>query len=161
MENVFGQLMQSPNLLNCGVHLKASYEIIYRALLYRNGLKNREFDKEAFQNSDLERVTIVRGQGASEDLNFEGKLTNSCYAVTLNQYGCSVFFILPRAFASDPAARSAYPVIFSHFSDRRKKKYFNRIGRIARKGSRQDKRFSEYIYTACDSKIVSGSVASR
>lgn len=48
-----------------------------RKRLYRSKLKNREFDKEAPQNSDLERVTIAREQGASEDLNFEGQPTSS------------------------------------------------------------------------------------
>lgn len=42
---------------------------------YRNDLKNREFGKEAPQNSHLERANIVREQGASEDENFEGKPT--------------------------------------------------------------------------------------
>ena len=46
-------------------------------MLYRNKLKNREFDKEALQNFDLERATIALEQGASEDLNFEGKPTPS------------------------------------------------------------------------------------
>jgi hypothetical protein len=40
-------------------------------------LKNWEFDKKASQNSDLERATIVRAQGASEDENFEKKPTQS------------------------------------------------------------------------------------
>ena len=46
-------------------------------VLYRNNLKNREFDKEASQNSHLEQATIVRAQGASEDENFEKKPTPS------------------------------------------------------------------------------------
>ena len=46
-------------------------------ILYRNNLKNREFDKEASQNSHLERATIVRAQGANEDENFEKKPTPS------------------------------------------------------------------------------------
>jgi uncharacterized protein len=45
--------------------------------LYRNNLKNREFDKEASQNSHLERATIVRAQGSSEEDNFENKPTPS------------------------------------------------------------------------------------
>src|SRR5579862_8317258 len=45
--------------------------------LYRNNLKNREVDKEAFQNSHLERATIVRAQGTSEEENFEKKPTPS------------------------------------------------------------------------------------
>jgi len=46
-------------------------------LLYIACLKNWEFDKKASQNSDLERATIVRAQGASEDKNFEKKPTQS------------------------------------------------------------------------------------
>src|SRR5579862_5558247 len=45
--------------------------------LYTTCLKNWEFDKKASQNSDLERATIVRAQGASEDENFEKKPTQS------------------------------------------------------------------------------------
>src|SRR5271156_2123508 len=41
--------------------------------LYRNNLKNREFDKEASQNSHLEQATIVRATALSEDENFEKK----------------------------------------------------------------------------------------
>ena len=57
--------------------------------LYRNNLKNRDFDKEAPQNSCLERATIALGQGASEDKNFEGKPTQSktdssgCFGIQL------------------------------------------------------------------------------
>jgi len=40
-------------------------------------LKNRKFDKKAPHNSCLERATIVRAQGASEDKNYEEKLTLS------------------------------------------------------------------------------------
>ena len=56
-------------------------------MIYRNNLKNREFDKEAPQNSDLERATIAQEQGASEDLNFEAKPTmsktdsSSCFGI--------------------------------------------------------------------------------
>jgi hypothetical protein len=39
--------------------------------LYGNNLKNRNFDKEASQNFDLERKTIVHIQGMSEDQNVE------------------------------------------------------------------------------------------
>src|SRR5579862_1127721 len=46
-------------------------------LIYTTCLKNWEFDKKASQNSDLERATIVRAQGASEDENFEKKPTQS------------------------------------------------------------------------------------
>ena len=45
--------------------------------LYRNYLKNREFDKEAPQNSRPQRVTIAERQGASEEENSEEKLTQS------------------------------------------------------------------------------------
>jgi hypothetical protein len=46
-------------------------------LLYTTCLKNWEFDKKASQNSDLERATIVRAQGAREEENFEKKPTQS------------------------------------------------------------------------------------
>jgi predicted MFS family arabinose efflux permease len=45
--------------------------------VYPRNLKNREFDKQAPQNSRLERATIVRAQGVSEGENFEEKLTLS------------------------------------------------------------------------------------
>jgi len=45
--------------------------------IYTTCLKNWEFDKKASQNSYLERATIVRAQGASEDENFEKKPTQS------------------------------------------------------------------------------------
>jgi hypothetical protein len=57
--------------------------------IYRNNLKNREFGKEASQNSHLERATIVRAQGASEDENFEKKRAPSktdssgCFGIAL------------------------------------------------------------------------------
>jgi aspartate kinase len=44
---------------------------------YRKNLKNRECDKEAPQNSGLERAAIVRAQGASEGQNFEEKSAQS------------------------------------------------------------------------------------
>jgi hypothetical protein len=50
---------------------------VYRINIYRNSLKNRECDKEASQNFHLERVTIVRAQGTSEDENFEKEPTPS------------------------------------------------------------------------------------
>jgi hypothetical protein len=59
--------------------------------LYLNNLKNRNFDKEAFQNSPLERATIVRAQGASEEENFGKKPTSSktdssgCFGIPLQQ----------------------------------------------------------------------------
>ena len=43
--------------------------------LYRNNLKNRNFGKEAPQNLDSERATIAERQGASENQNYEVKLT--------------------------------------------------------------------------------------
>jgi len=45
--------------------------------IYRNNLKNREFDKEAPQNFCSERMTIAEGQGMSENEDFEGKPTQS------------------------------------------------------------------------------------
>ena len=45
--------------------------------LYRNNLKNREFDKEAPQNFCSERATIAERQGASENKNCEVKPTPS------------------------------------------------------------------------------------
>jgi 3-dehydroquinate dehydratase/shikimate dehydrogenase len=45
--------------------------------LYPKNLENWEFDKEVPQNFDLERVTIAREQGASEDRNFEARPTLS------------------------------------------------------------------------------------
>ncbi len=45
--------------------------------LYPKNFVNWEFDKEALQNFDLERVTIAREQGASEDQYFEAKPTPS------------------------------------------------------------------------------------
>src|SRR5580700_11312983 len=48
-----------------------------KTMLYRNNLKNREFDKETSQNSHLEQATIVRAQALSEDENYEKKPTLS------------------------------------------------------------------------------------
>jgi hypothetical protein len=45
--------------------------------IYPNNFKNWEFDKKAPQHFELERVTIAREQGASEDQNFEVKPTPS------------------------------------------------------------------------------------
>ena len=45
--------------------------------LYRNNLKDREFDKEASQNLDPEQMTIADRQGRVEDPNFEIKPTRS------------------------------------------------------------------------------------
>ena len=39
--------------------------------IYRNNLKNREFDKEASQKLDPERMTIADRQGMSEDPVFD------------------------------------------------------------------------------------------
>src|SRR5580700_2353344 len=58
--------------------------------VYRNNLKNREFDKEASQNSHLERATIVRATAASEDEYFEKKPTLSktdssgCFGINIS-----------------------------------------------------------------------------
>src|SRR5579872_350416 len=43
--------------------------------LYRNGLKNREYAKEAAQIFGLERATIAEWQGASESRKFAAKPT--------------------------------------------------------------------------------------
>ncbi len=43
--------------------------------VYRNNLKNRDYDKEALQNFDSERATIAERQGASENRNSEEKPT--------------------------------------------------------------------------------------
>ncbi len=58
--------------------------------LYRNNLKNREFDQEAPQNLYSERATIARAQGASENKNSEVKPTQSktdssgCFGISNN-----------------------------------------------------------------------------
>ncbi len=63
--------------------------------LYRNNLKNREFDKEAPQNFCLERATIAERQGASENKNSEVKPTPSkpdssgCFGIPLLGLGTS------------------------------------------------------------------------
>ena len=49
----------------------------FKGGLYPRNLKNWEFDKEAPQNFCLERVTIARRQGTSEDKNSEVKPTRS------------------------------------------------------------------------------------
>jgi ATP-dependent DNA helicase DinG len=54
--------------------------------LYRNAPKNREFGKETSQNSSLERATSVRGQGTSEDKNFEKEPTQP-KTNSLDQFG--------------------------------------------------------------------------
>ena len=74
-----------------------AYLALFGSVLYRNNLKNRDFDKEAPQNSCLERATIALGQGASEDKHFEGKPTQS----KTDSSGC--FGISP--FISKTAAR--------------------------------------------------------
>jgi len=53
--------------------------------VYRNNLKNQVFDKKALRNSCLERETIVREQGSSEDKNCEVKPTPS----ETDSSGCS------------------------------------------------------------------------
>ena len=45
--------------------------------IYRNNLKNRDFDKEAAQIFDLEQATIAARQGASEDQKDAAKPTPS------------------------------------------------------------------------------------
>jgi shikimate kinase len=97
------------------LYLKMDKEVLKKRMLYQNGLKNREFDKEVLQNSDLERVIIVRGQGASEDRNFEGQPTQSKTDSSIH-YGIAhelSFFIDP----SDPEKS------FENMYHERKKKY--------------------------------------
>ena len=67
--------------------------------VYRNNLKNRGFDKEASQNSHLERATIVRAQGASEDENFEKKPTQS----KTDSSGCFGIILIPRIGLNTPS----------------------------------------------------------
>src|SRR5579872_6177865 len=47
------------------------------SVLYRNGLKNREFDEKGLQNFCSERETIAERQGSSENKNFEVNPTKS------------------------------------------------------------------------------------
>ena len=57
--------------------------------IYRNNLKNRESGKECPQNLHLERATIARRQGASENASFEATTTpletdfSSCFGIIL------------------------------------------------------------------------------
>ncbi len=51
--------------------------LVFLSVIYRNNLKNREFDKEAPQNLCSEQATIARAQGASENKNSEVKPTQS------------------------------------------------------------------------------------
>ncbi len=51
--------------------------VVIGARVYRNNLKNREFDKKAPQNLDAEQATIAERQGAREHPNFEVKPTQS------------------------------------------------------------------------------------
>src|SRR5437879_5831496 len=66
--------------------------------IYHARLKNREFDKEAPQNSCPERVTIAGRQGTSEDKNSEEKPTPSkpdfsgCFGINRRYIG--ILFIL-------------------------------------------------------------------
>ena len=58
--------------------------------VYRNNLKNRDFDKEAPQNCDSERATIAGQQGARMNHNSEVKPTpaktdsSSCFGILQN-----------------------------------------------------------------------------
>ena len=52
-------------------------DLLVAEALYPRNLKNWEFNKEAPQNFCLERVTIAKGQGTSEDKNSEVKPTRS------------------------------------------------------------------------------------
>jgi hypothetical protein len=62
--------------------------------IYPNNLKNWEFGKEVPYNSCLERATIARGQGASEDKNCEVKPTLS----KTNSSSCLGIESLPVAY---------------------------------------------------------------
>ena len=81
-EDRFGKVAASQNSHNWSgrsIYIEQFFEsaFLFLFFLYRNNLKNREFDKEASQNSYLERATIVLHQGASEDEDFEKKPTPS------------------------------------------------------------------------------------
>ena len=69
----------------------------FDTFLYRNNLKNREFDKEASQNLDPERMTIAEGQGRVEDPNFEIKPTRS------KTDSSSCFGIISGSFEESPS----------------------------------------------------------
>jgi hypothetical protein len=57
--------------------------------MYRNNLKNREFDKEAPQNFRSEDKTIAEGQGSSENGNCGAKQTwsktdsSGCFGINM------------------------------------------------------------------------------
>ena len=69
-----------------GSYLKNQYETLI-STLYRNKLKNREFDKEVTRNFSLEREIIVEGQGLSEEKNCGERLTqgktdsSTCFSI--------------------------------------------------------------------------------
>src|SRR5579862_5224348 len=79
--------------------------------VYRNDLKNREFDKKASQNSHLERATIVRAQGASEEENFEKKPTqlktdsSGRFGIIVIGGGAAGVFAAISAKAASPSAQ--------------------------------------------------------
>ncbi len=52
----------------CSGHVS---NVNFAKIVYRNNLKNRDFGKEALQNSHSERTTIVERQGVSENVNFK------------------------------------------------------------------------------------------
>lgn len=80
--------------------------------IYPNNFENGEFDKEAPQSFDLERVTIAREQGASEDQNFEVKPTSSKtnFRSCLGIYPIFFFMI----FFLHPIFSTPYSIVFIH-----------------------------------------------
>src|SRR5579872_2261984 len=57
------------------LHLEPISINLFRNFLYRNGLKNRDYDEEAAQIFGLERETIAEWQGSSENRKFAAKPT--------------------------------------------------------------------------------------
>jgi hypothetical protein len=85
--------------------------------IYRKDLKNREFDEEAPQNSDLERATIVRAQGASEGQNFEEKPTQS-KTDSSSSFGIKPAAIVPSKPKDDGAIKNFLQRISFALSER-------------------------------------------
>jgi len=77
---------------DCGIPTPSKNDI------YRNNLKNRDFDEEAPQNFCSERATIAGRQGASEDENYEVKPTksktdsSSCFGIHPSKYDTLIRF---------------------------------------------------------------------
>ncbi|MBM3184411.1 MAG: hypothetical protein FJZ64_03805 [Chlamydiae bacterium] len=66
------QIIGLPNAVEMTVQNAPSQGLFVNGTLCRNGLKNREYGKEAPQNLYAERATNAREQGASERADFEG-----------------------------------------------------------------------------------------